>query len=166
MNILKRLDKKIKTIEELVELKNNSNEKFVVTNGCFSYFHYGHLKYLNFCAEQGDKLIVCIDSDERIRQTKGYIHFIPEQDRAYIIAGLDGVDYVTIFNKPFVEILKRLQPEVYVKGGDYSLDTINSEERGVMEQYETDIRFSPKSEGWSTRAFIEKIKKIELGDLK
>ncbi len=159
-------NRKIKSLDELVEitrkLKDNG-KKIVWTNGCFDILHQGHIEYLREARKLGDILYVGLNSDESVRRLKGPTRPVNnEQERAEVIAALEFVDYVTIFNElsPLGRI-KMLKPDIYAKGGDYTLDTINQEERYVVESYDGKIKFLPVVEGKSTTKTIEKIEKIK-----
>ena len=163
----KRISRKIKTLDELEKIVGKEKSEVVLTNGCFSYIHYGHLHYLMSCKEEKKKLIVCINSDESIKGLKGYEIFMPEHDRAMTIASMSFVDYVYIFStKDVTDILTKLHPQVYTKGGDYTLDTINQLEREIIEKYGGEIKFTPKVDGYSTKEYIKEMRKIDLNDKK
>lgn len=120
---------KIKTRDELPELRTvlSGQGKIVVfTNGCFDILHRGHVEYLENAAQNGDVLIVGINSDESTNRLKGKGRPIqPQEDRAYILASLSSVDYVSIFDEDTpLELIKIVTPDVLVKGGDYQLDQI------------------------------------------
>ena len=117
-------DEHIKTWDEISyivsELKNK-DKKIIFTNGCFDILHIGHIKYLEKSKSFGDILILGLNSDDSIRRLKGENRPINTQDdRAYILASLEVVDYLVIFEEdtPF-ELIKLIKPDVLVKGGDY-----------------------------------------------
>ena len=102
------------------------NKKIVFTNGCFDILHVGHMRYLRQAAQLGDLLIVGVNTDASVRRIKGNSRPINAlQDRVEMLSALDFVDYVVVFDEetPF-EVIKELQPDVLVKGGDYSIDQI------------------------------------------
>ena len=107
----------------------------VLANGCFDFFHVGHIRYLAEAKALGDYLIVGINSDEQVRKLKGENRpLIPEQERAEIISALRFVDYVTIFPEPTVEeLIRALRPDLHAKGTDYTEDTVP--EREVVRSY-------------------------------
>lgn len=117
-------DSKIKEISDLVNLSNelqSKKKKIVFTNGCFDILHIGHVKYLEKAKSYGDILIVAVNSDESVKKIKGPTRPINSQnDRAYILASLEAVDYVVIFNEetPY-KVIKKCKPHILVKGGDY-----------------------------------------------
>lgn len=114
----------IKTPEQITQIAQHlrlRNKKIVFTNGCFDVLHFGHVKYLEKAKDLGDVLIVGINADISVRQLKGPTRPInTEQHRAYLLAALGVVDYVVIFDQetPY-GLIKSIQPDVLVKGGDY-----------------------------------------------
>ena len=148
---------KIMTLEEAIKAKRDC--KLVVTNGCFDILHRGHVEYLNESKKLGDKLFVLLNSDESVKQLKGENRPINNQDdRAFVLACLSCVDGVVIFNGTnCAKELEILQPEVYVKGGDYTIDTLNPEERKVLQKYNTRIEFIPFIANYSTTNILKKI---------
>ncbi len=156
-------ERKLKTLDELSEIVRElkrEQRRIVWTNGCFDLFHAGHKYSLEQARKRGDVLIVGLDSDESVRKLKGPGRPVyNEEQRAEILSGMGFVDYVTIF--PFgkaAEYLKRLQPHVYLKSGDYTIDTINQEERRIVESYNGEI-YLPK--GLSELSTTDTIKKIK-----
>lgn len=119
----------IKTLEELSAIRQQlklQNKKVVFTNGCFDILHAGHVDYLAKAKEKGDVLIVAVNSDSSTRRIKGETRpIVPQHERAFIIASLKPVDYVFIFEEdtPY-EVIKKLIPDVLVKGADWPLDKI------------------------------------------
>lgn len=119
--------------EELAEqIKNErrENKKIVLTNGCFDLLHVGHVRYLAGAKELGDCLIVGVNSDAQARGLKGENRpFMPERERAEIVAALRFVDYVTIFQEPTVEeLLRAVRPDFHAKGTDYTIETVPERE--------------------------------------
>lgn len=117
-------DTKVRTLSELmIELAvhREANHKIVFTNGCFDVIHAGHVAYLREARKLGDVLIIAINSDDQVRAQKGPGRPVyNEQERAEILAELQCVDYVVVFPDPTAhELLRRVKPDVYVKGGDY-----------------------------------------------
>ncbi len=139
-----------------------SGSKLVVTNGCFDVLHLGHVTYLQQARQLGDKLLVGLNGDESVRQLKGPGRPVnPEGDRAGILAALEAVDAVTIFaEKSALSFLARAQPDIYIKGGDYTLDTINQQERRLVEQAGGRIVILPFVAGKSTTAFLKKLSEL------
>ncbi len=161
-NILIDPELKILTITEAItwrsELQDNK-EKLVMTNGCFDLLHRGHVKYLYEARKKGDKLLLLINSDESVRAIKGPTRPInDEQSRAYVVAALGCIDAVVIFSSErCTEQINAIRPDVYVKGGDYTVETLNSEERQALFAVGADIKFINFVDGFSTTNTIEKM---------
>jgi len=108
-------------ITKIVERLKTLNKKIVFTNGCFDILHRGHVSYLDKAKSYGDILIVGLNSDDSIKRLKGKNRPINiQEDRAYILAGLESVDFVVLFNEdtPY-NLIKLIEPDILVKGGDY-----------------------------------------------
>src|SRR5439155_18155857 len=125
---------KIVRLEELEQRANKlraTGKRIVATNGCFDLLHVGHIRYLSAARALGDALIVGINGDESVRELKGRGRPVNNQnDRAEIIAALGCVDLVAIFPElRATRFLELAAPDIYVKGGDYNADTLNSDER-------------------------------------
>ena len=153
---------KIKSMEEALSWRKSMRKKglnVVITNGCFDILHRGHATYLMKAREQGDLLLLAVNSDNSVKAIKGPNRPVnKEDDRAFIMACLPFVDAVVIFNTPdCVELLSQLKPDVYVKGGDYNIDTINQAERRLLEKIGCRIKILAHSQGYSTTSIIEKI---------
>jgi D-glycero-beta-D-manno-heptose 1-phosphate adenylyltransferase len=120
---------------ERVVTSRAQGKRIVLANGCFDVLHVGHVRYLQGAKELGDLLVVGINSDEQVRVLKGKGRpIMNERQRAEIIAALEPVDFVTIFDEPTVtELLLALKPEVHAKGTDYTEDTVP--EREVVRGY-------------------------------
>jgi rfaE bifunctional protein nucleotidyltransferase chain/domain len=137
-------------------------KKLVVTNGCFDLLHLGHVSYLESARNLGDALLVGINGDAGTRQLKGPGRPVnAEADRAAVLAALASVDGVCIFaDKSATKFLSAARPDIYVKGGDYTLDTLNQEERRVVESAGGKIVIFPLVPGKSTTALLEKISRL------
>ncbi len=131
----------------------------VVTNGCFDLLHLGHVTYLEAARNLGDALLVGLNSDRAVRELKGPERPVnDENDRAAVLAALASVDAVTIFDdRTAVNFLTVAQPDIYVKGGDYTLATINQAERAAVEQAGGRVIILPVVAGKSTTALLKKI---------
>lgn len=154
---------KLKTLDELREAVlelQAAGKRVVWTNGCFDILHAGHITYLQRAAACGDALIVGLNSDASVRAIKGPSRpVVPQDERAIVLAALECVRYVIIFDDPTtVPLLEALRPDVYAKGGDYTIDTIVQEERRVVESYGGAIALVPGVEGKSTTNLIQRIK--------
>ncbi len=153
---------KIITWEQLPEWRAKlraAGKKLVVTNGCFDLLHLGHVTYLETARNLGDVLLIGLNGDESVRQLKGEGRPVnTESDRAAVLAALESVDGVCIFTDATANrFLSRAQPDIYVKGGDYTLETVNQEERRTVEQTGGSIRLIPFVPGKSTTALLKKI---------
>jgi len=133
--------------------------KLVVTNGCFDLLHAGHVVYLTAARGLGDALLVGLNADASVRELKGSQRPINTgEDRALVLAALQAVDAVSIFaGRTADHFLSLARPDIYVKGGDYTLETINQEERLTVESAGGKIVFIPFVPGKSTTGLIKKI---------
>lgn len=137
-------------------------KRLVVTNGCFDILHLGHVTYLESARNFGDMLLVGVNADHSIQQLKGPGRPVNnETDRAAVLAALQSVDGVCIFaEKAATRFLSAAQPDIYVKGGDYTLETLNQDERRTVEQAGGKIVLIPFVPGKSTTALLEKISRL------
>lgn len=145
-------------IQKRNEIKN-SNKTLTITNGCFDLLHAGHVFYLNQAAKQGDYLWLFLNSDTSVQSLKGPHRPVQSEiHRAYIVASLESIDGVVIFNNSRLdkEILA-IKPDIYVKAGDYNMNTMNQEEKKSLEEVGTEIRFLPFLEGFSSTHLMNKI---------
>jgi len=146
--------------EELIERVAAAREagaKIVFANGCFDVLHVGHVRYLAGARELGDILIVGINSDQQVALQKGAGRpVLPASERAEIVAALESVTYVTIFNEPTVdELLLALKPDVHAKGTDYTTDTVP--ERDVVRSYGGQVAIVGDPKDHSTSAIIARL---------
>ncbi|HEV2436638.1 MAG TPA: D-glycero-beta-D-manno-heptose 1-phosphate adenylyltransferase [Verrucomicrobiae bacterium] len=139
-----------------------AGKKLVVTNGCFDLLHVGHVSYLESARNLGDALLVGVNGDDSARQLKGEGRPVnAAADRAAVLAALASVDSVCIFaEKTAVKFLATAQPDIYVKGGDYTPDTLNQDERRAVESAGGKIVIIPFVPGKSTTALLEKISRL------
>ncbi len=154
--------KKIKSLNEAVDWRNTlktNKQKLVVTNGCFDILHKGHATYLMKARELGDKLLIAVNSDESVRALKGNSRPVTsEMDRALILACLEFIDAVVVFNETSCEkLLSSIKPDIYVKGGDYTEETMNHEERKALKESNSIIKFIPFVDGYSTTSILNRI---------
>ena len=159
---------KIVELEELsdrCEKLRLAGKKIVATNGCFDLLHVGHVRYLQAARALGDLLVVGLNGDGSVHELKGAGRPITTQsDRAEILAALACVDLVTIFPEiRATKFLAAIRPAVYVKGGDYSSETLDEEERATLNEIEATIRLIPFEAGYSTSGLIEQICKSRSG---
>lgn len=131
----------------------------IFTNGCFDILHRGHLTYLYEAKQLGGILVVGINSDNSVKRLKGPTRPINNQyDRAFALAALSFVDFVFIYNEnKAINAIQYVQPKKYVKGQDYTLETIDKEERKILELLKCQIHFLPFINGYSTTKIIQKI---------
>ena len=145
-------------IKEACDTVRADGGTIVFTNGCFDILHAGHVRYLTAAEAMGDFLVIGLNSDASVRRLKGEGRpIVSEAERAEVLDALRAVDIVTIFDEPTAEELVRLvRPNVYVKGGDYSLDTLP--EAKIVQAAGGRVEFIPFLEGHSTTGVIERIK--------
>jgi rfaE bifunctional protein nucleotidyltransferase chain/domain len=136
-----------------------SGKRIVFTNGVFDILHPGHLRYLRAARSHGDVLIVGLNSDASVRRNKGPLRPInPEHERAEVLEALDCVDAVAVFDEETpAEIIRRVQPDVLVKGADWPADQIVG--RDTVEARGGRVILEPVEQGYSTTALIERIKR-------
>jgi len=144
------------------EQMRSSSRKLVVTNGCFDLLHAGHVTYLESARNLGDVLLIGLNGDDAVRRLKGEGRPInDEQDRATVLAALESVNGVCIFVEPTAtRFLAHAQPDIYVKGGDYTIDTLNQDERKTVEKAGGRIVIIPFVPGKSTTATLAKIARL------
>jgi rfaE bifunctional protein nucleotidyltransferase chain/domain len=159
------MNDKFLSVDELAlvsEKYRAQKRKLVLTNGCFDLLHVGHVRYLQAARALGDILVVAINGDESVRALKGEGRPLNrETDRAEIIAALECVDHVVIFPETrATPLLEKVRPSIYVKGGDYTTETLNAEERAVLEKIGAEIRILPFEPGYSTSELIGRMKEL------
>ena len=147
-----------KDIAKFCEILRQGGQKVVFTNGCFDILHAGHVTYLEAAKAQGDVLVLGLNTDESVRRLKGPERPInSELDRAKVVGALKAVDYVVLFGEQTAEaVIAEVKPDVYVKGGDYTLDTLP--EAKIVQSYGGKVAFIDMVEGRSTTNIINKIK--------
>ncbi|MCU0787226.1 MAG: adenylyltransferase/cytidyltransferase family protein [Verrucomicrobia bacterium] len=136
-----------------------TGRRLVVTNGCFDLLHLGHVTYLEAARNQGDLLLVGVNADAAVKALKGPGRPVnPEEDRALVLAALESVSAVAIFPDATATLFLSLaQPDIYVKGGDYTLETINQDERAMVESVGGRIVLLSFVEGRSTSSTLKKL---------
>ena len=141
------------------EKLRNEGKKLVVTNGCFDLLHRGHASYLAAAREHGDALLVLVNSDASVRSLKGPSRpVVDEYSRAFLLASLRAVDAAVVFDGSRCDReLAVLKPDIYVKAGDYTLETLNPDERTALEDAGCKIVFMPFVAGFSTTGTLKKI---------
>ena len=154
-------------ILDMDELAKHSRElraagkKLVVTNGCFDLLHVGHVRYLQAARALGDALAVGLNSDRSVRELKGSGRPVNnERDRAEVLAALECVDFVAIFPElRATQFIRASMPAIYAKGGDYTSDTLNTEEQTLLKEIGAEIRILPFVRGYSTSRLLERLRK-------
>ena len=153
---------KVKSLAEIAELaaEARKNGKSVVfTNGCFDLLHRGHVHILRQAKAAGDLLVVGMNSDKSVRSIKDPARpILPETDRVELIAAMEMVDYVVLFDEPDpYQLIAAIKPDVLAKGGDWSADKIIGAD--IVEQGGGRVAVIPYLKGFSTTAIIERIRK-------
>ena len=151
---------KLKTPEQLAALRDEfaaQGKRLVFTNGCFDLLHVGHVRYLQAARALGDALLVAVNGDASVRALKGPTRPINnEQDRAEVLGALGCVDFLTIFHSERVtDLVSTIRPQVYAKGGDYTVASLDPGERGALESVGAEIQILPLVPGKSTTNIIE-----------
>lgn len=154
------MDFKIKSsasLSNILKKLKSKGKRIVFTNGCFDVIHFGHIALLNKAKKMGDILVVALNSDSSVRLIKGSLRPINnEQDRARVLAALYVVDYVTIFKERTPEsLIRRLRPDVLVKGGDWKADDIVGND--VVKSYGGKVLRVPLVRGRSTTSIVHKL---------
>jgi D-glycero-beta-D-manno-heptose 1-phosphate adenylyltransferase len=139
-----------------------TGKKLVVTNGCFDILHLGHVTYLENARRFGDALLIGVNGDAAVRGLKGAGRPVnSETDRASVLAALQSTDGVCIFSDTTAtRFLAAAQPDIYVKGGDYTLEILNQDERRAVESAGGKIVLVPFVPGKSTTSLLEKISRL------
>lgn len=137
-------------------------KRIVYTNGCFDLLHAGHVRALEAARGLAEALVVGINSDDSTRRLKGPGRpVMPEQARAEMLAALEAVDLVVIFPETTsMHVIETLRPEVWAKGGDYTLATVNQEEKAFVEGYGGRVAVVAHVPGVSTTDLVARIKAL------
>lgn len=152
---------KLKTLSEVAEIAAQARQKgqsVVFTNGCFDLLHRGHVHILREARASGDLLIVGINSDTSVRSIKGPLRpVLPQTDRIELIAAMEMVDYVVLFDEPDpYRVIAAIKPNVLAKGGDWSTEKIVGAD--IVEQNGGRVAVIPYLPGFSTTKIIERIR--------
>ncbi len=141
------------------ERVRQAGKRLVVTNGVFDLLHCGHVEYLSQAAALGDLLLVCVNDDAGVRALKGETRPVNPQDaRAAVLAGLESVGAVTVFpGRQATLALEAAQPDVYVKGGDYTPETLDRDERKILDRLGAEIHIIPFVGNFSTTATLRRL---------
>lgn len=145
-------------IADFCQVLRDGGQKVVFTNGCFDILHAGHVRYLNKARSFGDCLVLGLNTDSSVRRIKGPSRPINnELDRAEVVGALKAVDYVVLFDESTAEdLIRQVHPDVYVKGGDYTIETLP--EGQIVLGYGGSVELVNLVEGRSTTNVIAKIK--------
>ena len=159
------IPRKLVEIEQLCSIITDlrtAGWRIVFTNGCFDVIHPGHILHLQQARQEGDVLVVALNSDKSIRRLKGSNRPIfNQQERGMVLNALESVDYIIIFDTLRVtNIIEAIQPAIYVKGGGYTAETLVSEEYEALERCGAQIIILPEIGGFSTTGVIERIHNV------
>jgi rfaE bifunctional protein nucleotidyltransferase chain/domain len=149
--------------DKLEELRKKG-KKIAFTNGCFDILHVGHVRYLREAKNTADVLVLALNSDSSVRSLKGKERpLVPEQERAEIIAALEFIDFVTIFNELTpMELINYLKPDILIKGGDWAEEDVVGREE--IKEWGGRVAIIPEVEGKSTTNIVEKIKMLNCSN--
>ena len=149
----------VSALAHTAEACRASGRTMVFTNGCFDILHVGHVRYLQAARARGDLLAVALNGDVSVRALKGPTRPVnSELDRAEVLAALGCVDFVVLFHTPRVtDLVREVRPQLYVKGGDYTVDALDPGERGALEEAGARIEILELVPGKSTTAVIHKL---------
>ena len=156
---------KLVALEQLPAWRNEqqrSGRRVVVTNGCFDILHLGHVTYLESARQQGDLLLVGVNGDAGVKALKGEGRPVNQEfDRALVLTALESVSAAAIFPESrAIRFLQLARPDIYVKGGDYTVETLNPDEREVLQACGAKIVFIPFVPGKSTTQLLAKINRL------
>ena len=149
----------IADVRRLRDTMDQQGKKLVFTNGCFDLLHAGHVRYLEQARALGDAMVVALNSDQSVRALKGPDRPLnTENDRAEVMSALRAVDAVVVFDdERATSLIEAIRPHVYAKGGDYSVESLNREERTALEAAGAQISILPLVPGRSTTRTINKM---------
>ncbi|MCG2710930.1 MAG: D-glycero-beta-D-manno-heptose 1-phosphate adenylyltransferase [Candidatus Omnitrophica bacterium] len=160
--MIKTKIKKAEILADIIAKLKKQGKKIVFTNGCFDILHFAHVKYLEEARGKGDILIVGVNSTSSIKRIKGNLRpIISEHGRAGVIAALESVDFVTVFNESTpLNLIKKLKPDILIKGADWKTGSIVGAE--VIKKYGGKVLRAKFLKGYSTSKIIEKIVKKNI----
>ena len=144
-------------LKQRIELHRRRGDKIAFTNGCFDILHVGHVRYLREARKAGNLLVVALNSDVSVRAIKGAMRpLVPQQHRAEVIASLEAVDYVTLFDEATpLRLIEYLRPDCLIKGGDWPEEAVVG--RDAVRSWGGSVILIPMVEGASTTNIVEKI---------
>lgn len=151
------------SLQDLVRTWREQGQHIILANGCFDLLHVGHVRYLNDAKALGGKLIVALNSDGGVRNLKGPGRpLMPADERAEILAAMQAVDAVVIFDEPDVRaLIREIRPDVQVKGTDYTVDSVPERDEVLAYGGRVEIVGDPK--GHSTSEFLSQMKITNRG---
>ncbi len=157
--------KKIVSSDALARVRDEfaaEGRKLVFTNGCFDLLHVGHVRYLQAARALGDALAVAVNGDASVKALKGPTRPVNGQDdRAEVLAALECVDFVVIFPETsetrMTGLIRTVRPQIYAKGGDYTAESLDPEERGALDKAGAEIRILPLVPGRSTTNILKSV---------
>ena len=154
---------KLFSLEDAVNIRNRPeyhSQQIVLANGCFDLLHPGHIFFLRKAAKLGDQLWVALNGDASVQQIKGPGRpILPEAFRAYSLAALDCVSGLFLFQSPRLDAeIQAFKPDVYAKAGDYSLETLDRQEKRTLLMVGSRIEFLPFLDGFGTTELIARIR--------
>jgi rfaE bifunctional protein nucleotidyltransferase chain/domain len=144
----------------IITKRKAKGDRIVFTNGCFDILTRTHVNYLQYCRSKGDALVVAVNNDDSVRALKGegrpYNTLV---DRLCVLCALSCVDYVMFFNtERCTDTILLVRPNVYVKGGDYTLKDLNEEELAALNTVGADIKFAPNPDPITTSDLLARIR--------
>jgi D-beta-D-heptose 7-phosphate kinase/D-beta-D-heptose 1-phosphate adenosyltransferase len=145
------------TLKEKIDALHQEGKKIAFTNGCFDILHVGHVRYLKEARKTADVLVLALNSDASVRSIKGDKRpLVCEEDRAEVLAGLECIDFITIFSEPTpLELICWLRPDILIKGGDWPEDKVVG--RNEIQQWGGHVTLIPEVIGKSTTNIVDKI---------
>ena len=145
------------TLKEIIDKLRRDGKKIAFTNGCFDILHVGHVRYLKEARKTADVLILALNSDSSVRKLKGDKRpLVCEDERAEVLAGLECVDFITIFSEMTpLELICYLKPDILIKGGDWPEDQVVG--RNEIKQWGGCVQLIPEVLGKSTTNIVDKI---------
>lgn len=159
LQLLKKILPRAEAPKRIKYLKDLGKE-IVFTNGCFDLLHVGHIAYLNAARQLGDTLVLGLNADASVKRLKGETRPInPEMDRALMLAALECIDYIILFDEDTPEaLISELTPDILVKGGDYTINDILGADH--VKKHGGIVSVISFLEGYSSTSIINKIQKL------
>ncbi len=152
------------TLKEKLDAIRKDGKKIAFTNGCFDILHVGHVRYLQEARKTADVLVLALNSDTSVRSLKGEKRpLVPEGERAEVLAGLECIDFVTIFSELTpLELICYLKPDVLIKGGDWPEDQVVG--RNEIKQWGGHVTIVPEVKGKSTTNIVDRVISVYCAD--